>query len=132
MNESGLVSGWWVFAGVLLLVAGLLNIVYGIAAIGGSEFFLNEVEFIVSNLKLWGWVHLIIGVMELFAAFSLFSAGEFGRWFGIFIGAVNAIAALLAMPAYPFWSLAVFALSVIIIYKLAEAPSLSQEQRGGV
>lgn len=126
MNEDGLVSGWWVFAGVLLLVAGLLNIVYGIAAIGDSRFFLAEAEFIVSDLTLWGWVHLAVGVLELVAAFSLFSAGEFGRWFAIFIAAVNAIGALLALPAYPFWSLAIFALSVIIIYKLTEVPSASQ------
>ena len=56
------------------------------------------------------------------AAFSLFAEGEFGRWFGIFIAALNTIGALLSIPAYPFWSLAIFALSIIIVYKLAEGP----------
>jgi hypothetical protein len=59
-------------------------------------------------------------VLELVAAFSLFSGGEFGRWFGIFIASLNAIGALLTIPNNPFWSLAVFALAVIVIYKLAE------------
>jgi hypothetical protein len=122
MNEEGLISGWWVFAGVLLLVAGILNIVYGIAAIGDSKFFNDNVEFIISSLNTWGWVLLIVGVLELIAAFSLFSGGEFGRWFGIFIASLNAIGALLSIPAYPFWSLAIFALSIIIVYKLAEGP----------
>jgi hypothetical protein len=65
---------------------------------------------------------LILGVLELVAAFSLFSGGEFGRWFGIFIASLNAIGALLSISARPFWSLAIFALAIIIVYKLAEGP----------
>jgi hypothetical protein len=122
MNQESTLSGWWVFAGVLLLVAGVLNIIYGIAAIGDSKFFTENATYIISGLHTWGWILLIIGVLELVAAFSLFSGGEFGRWFGIFIGSLNAIGALLSIPAYPFWSLAIFALSIIIIYKLAEGP----------
>ncbi len=122
MNEGQTLSGWWVFAGVLLLVAGVLNIIWGIAAIGDAKFFTNSGTFIISSLHTWGWITLILGVLELIAAFSLFSGGEFGRWFGIFVGAFNAMAALLSIPAYPFWSLAIFALSIIIIYKLAEGP----------
>jgi len=121
MNE-GTLSGWWVFAGVLLLVAGVLNIIYGIAAIGDSKFFHDEVTYVISGLHTWGWITLILGVLEIVAAFSLFSGGEFGRWFGIFIAALNAMAALLSIPAYPLWSLAIFALAIIIIYKLAEGP----------
>ena len=122
MNEGSLISGWWVFAGVLLLIVGVLNIVYGIAAIGDSRFFTEDAAYIISGLNTWGWILLIVGVLELVAAFSLFSGGEFGRWFGIFIASLNAIGALLALPAAPFWSLAVFALAIIVIYKLAEGP----------
>jgi hypothetical protein len=122
MNDESMLSGWWVFAGILLLVAGILNIVWGIAAIGDSKFFTAEATYILSGLHTWGWIILIVGVLELVAAFSLWSGGEFGRWFGIFIAALNAIGALLSIPAYPFWSLAVFALAIIIVYKLAEGP----------
>lgn len=123
MNDESILSGWWVFAGILLLVAGVLNIIYGIAAIGDSKFFTENVVYVFSSLHTWGWILLIIGVLELVAAFSLFSGGEFGRWFGIFIASLNAIGALLAIGgAYPFWSLAIFALCIIVIYKLAEGP----------
>ena len=120
--EISKLSGWWVFAGILLLVAGMLNIIWGIAAIGDSKFFTEGGTYIISGLHTWGWIMLIIGVLELVAAFSLWSGGEFGRWFGIFIASLNAIGALLSIGAYPFWSLAVFALAIIIIYKLAEGP----------
>jgi hypothetical protein len=121
-EESTTLSGWWVFAGVLLLVAGVLNIIYGIAAIGDSKFFTENATYIISGLHTWGWIMLIIGVLELVAAFSLFSGGEFGRWFGIFIASLNAMGALLSIPGRPFWALAIFALSIIIVYKLAEGP----------
>jgi hypothetical protein len=107
---------------VLLLVAGVLNIIYGIAAIGDSKFFTEHGQYIISSLHTWGWIILILGVLELVAAFSLFSGGEFGRWFGIFVASLNAIGALLTIPNNPFWSLAVFALAIIIVYKLAEGP----------
>jgi hypothetical protein len=122
MNEESTLSGWWVFAGALLLIAGVLNIIWGIAAISDSKFFTENATFIISSLNTWGWVIMILGVLELIAAFSLWSGGEYGRWFGMFIGSLNAIGALLSIPAYPFWALAVFALSIIIVYKLAEGP----------
>jgi hypothetical protein len=125
MNDESLISGWWVFAGVLLMIAGVLNIIYGIAAIGDSKFFTEHGTYIISGLHTWGWILLIVGVLELVAAFSLFSGGEFGRWFGIFIASLNAIAALLTIPGSPFWSLSVFALAIIVIYKLAEGPDSS-------
>jgi hypothetical protein len=122
MNEEVSINGWWVFAGILLIVAGILNIIYGIASIGDSKFFTEHGTYIISSLHTWGWILMILGVLELVAAFSLFAGGEFGRWFGIFVAAFNAVAALLTIPGYPFWSLAVFALSIIIVYKLAEGP----------
>ncbi|HEX5609631.1 MAG TPA: hypothetical protein VFX45_06015 [Solirubrobacterales bacterium] len=106
----------------MLIVAGILNIVWGIAAIGDAKFFTDAGTFIISSLHTWGWIIMILGVLELIAAFSLFAGGEFGRWFGIAIAALNAIGALLSIPAYPFWSLAIFALAIIVIYKLAEGP----------
>jgi len=122
MNEESTLSGWWVFAGVLLLIAGVLNIFYGFVFFFNATATTENATYIISGLHTWGWIILILGVLELIAAFSLFSGGEFGRWFGIFVGSLNAIGALLSIPAYPFWSLAIFALSIIIIYKLAEGP----------
>ncbi len=124
MRERTTVSGWWVFAGVLLLISGTLNAIWGIAAIGHSRVFTPNAVYIFMGLSLWGWIALLIGVCEWVAAFSLWSGGEFGRWFGLVIASFNAIAALLSIGAYPFWSLAIFALSIIIVYKLAEGPSV--------
>jgi hypothetical protein len=112
-------SGWVTFAGVLLLIAGVLNVIYGIAAIGDSKFFVNDQKYILSGLHTWGWVSLILGVLLLFAAFSLWSGGLYGRIIGIVAAGLSAIAALLSIPGYPFWSLAIFALDIVIIHQIA-------------
>jgi hypothetical protein len=116
------VTGWWVLAGTLLLIAGVLNVIWGIAAIGDAKFFIANQKYIISSLHTWGWVALILGVLQLVAGFSLFTGGGFGRWVGMFAAALSAISALLSIPAYPFWSLCLFALAIIILYELAKAP----------
>jgi hypothetical protein len=112
-------SGWVTFAGVMLFIVGVLNVIYGIAAIGDSSFFVQDQKYILSNLNTWGWVTLIIGIIQLFAAFSLWSGGTYGRVVAIFAAGLSALAALLSIPAYPFWSLAIFAMDIIIIHQVA-------------
>ena len=112
-------SGWVTFAGVMLLIVGVLNVIYGIAAIGDSSFFINDTRYIFSDLNTWGWIILVIGVLQLFAAFSLWSGGLYGRIIGIVAASLSAIGALLSIPAYPFWSLAVFAVDIVIIHQIA-------------
>jgi hypothetical protein len=112
-------SGWVTFAGVMLFIVGVLNVIYGIAAIGDSTFFVQDQKYIISNLNTWGWVTLILGLFQFFAAFSLWSGGLYGRVFAIVAASLSAIGALLSIPAYPFWSLAVFAIDIIIIHQVA-------------
>ncbi|HVP01335.1 MAG TPA: hypothetical protein VMT10_02095 [Solirubrobacteraceae bacterium] len=123
MSDDSGPGGWWVFAGILLAIMGVLNIIWGIGAISNSKFFIADQKYIISSLHTWGWATLVLGALELIAAFSLFSGGGFGRWLGIFAAALTSISALLSIPAYPFWSLCVFALAIIIIYELAKGPA---------
>jgi hypothetical protein len=116
------VTGWWIFAGTMLLIAGVLNVIWGIAAIGDAKFFIADQRFILSGLHTWGWITLIIGVVQLLAGGSLYMGGGFGRWMGMIAASLSAISALLSIPAYPFWSICIFALALIIIYELAKAP----------
>jgi hypothetical protein len=122
MDNIERVTGWWLFAGILLTISGVLNIIWGIAAISESHFFVANSHFILSNLNTWGWITLILGVLQLIAGFSLFAGGSFGRWFGIITAGLVAIEALFDIPGSPFWALCIFALSIIILYELAKSP----------
>jgi hypothetical protein len=112
-------SGWIVFAGIMMMIASILNVIYGIAAISNSKFFVSGQKYIVSDLKTWGWITLIIGVVQGIAAFSIWAGNQFGRWVGIIAASASAISALMSIPSYPLWSLAVFAVDILIIYGLA-------------
>ncbi len=108
-----------VFVAILLLIAGTLNIIYGIGAIADANFWVGENHFVLGNLHTWGWVTLIIGVVELFAGFSLFTGGTYGRVIGIIAASLGALASLLAVGgAYPFWALGVFAICLWCIHGL--------------
>jgi hypothetical protein len=112
-------GGWLLFAAMLLGLAGTFNLFDGILAISRSKFFTPHATYVFSDLKTWGWIILILGVLQLVAAFTLFNGSEFARWFGIIAASVNAIGQLMFIPALPFWSLAMFSLDIMIIYGLA-------------
>jgi hypothetical protein len=120
MDRTDRVTGWWVFAGILLAIASFLNIVWGIAAVSNSKFFTQNSVYVVSGLHTWGWITLIIGIIQVFAAFSLFSGGGFGRVIGIFAASLGAIEALADTGTTPFWSICVFALCVTVVYQLCK------------
>jgi hypothetical protein len=111
-------AGRALFAAVLLMVGGVLNMIYGIAAISNSHFFAGNRHYVFGDLKTWGWLTLILGVIELLAAASLFGGGGFGRIFAIIVGSLAAIDALLNIPGQAFWSICVFALSLWIVHGL--------------
>ncbi len=108
-----------VFVAILLLIAGVLNLIYGFAAIGDANFWVNEQHFVLGSLHTWGWITVIIGAIEIVAGLSLFAGGTFGRVIGIVAASIGAIGALLAVGgAYPFWALGVFAICIICIHGL--------------
>lgn len=112
-------SGWLLFALILVGIAGCLNLIWGIAAISESKFFVANTTFILTDLKTWGWIILLIGVLQIGAAFSILAGGQYGRWVGIIAAALNSIASLMSISAYPFWALCLFGIDMLIIYGLA-------------
>lgn len=111
-------SGWVTFAGVLLLLVGALNIIDGIAAIDKAHFFVGNTDYIAGDLNTWGWVVLCIGVAEILVGVGIFVKNQFARWVGVGVLGLNAIAQLMFIPAYPFWSLSIFAVDIVAIYGL--------------
>ncbi len=110
-------AGRVVFAAVLLLVAGTINIIYGIGALDDAKFFVHETRYILTNLHTLGWVLIILGVIQLTGGLSLMSGRPYGRVIGIVAGSLGAIGALLSIGgAHPWWSLGVFALCVYVVH----------------
>ena len=105
-------AGRAVFVAVLLLIAGTLNIIYGIAAVGNAHFF-NNTQYVFSSLHTWGWITIIVGVIQLTAGFSLFAGGTYGRVIGIIAASIGALESLLSIGGtHPWWALGIFVLCI--------------------
>jgi hypothetical protein len=107
------------FAAILLMIAGTLNVIYGIGAISNANFYEDNTRYLFSNLDTWGWITVIVGVIQLTGGLSLVTGGVYGRVIGIAAASLGAIGALLAVGgAFPFWSLGVFAICLIVLHGL--------------
>jgi hypothetical protein len=112
-------GGLLLFAVAMMALAGTWAVIEGIAAIADSRVYTDNAVFIFGSLKTWGWIVLLLGVLLLFAAFTVFNGSQFARWFGILAAGLNAMGQLFFIQAYPLWSTAMFAADLIIIYALA-------------
>jgi hypothetical protein len=112
-------TGWLVFAGAMLAIVGTLNVIGGIGAISNSKFFVNDAKYVFGSLNTWGWVALTFGVAQVLTAFGVWARSTAAAWLGMLFVSLNAVAQLLDIPAYPFWSLALFTLDILILYGLA-------------
>ena len=129
MEPSYKGAGWVLFATVMFVIAASLNVIWGIAAVSSSHFFVANAQYILSGLNTWGWVAIGFAAVEALAALSIWRGGAFGRWFGILVAGFAILVALMSIPAYPFWSLTLVALYVLVIYGLAAyggRPELTQ------
>jgi hypothetical protein len=112
-------QGWITFAGVMLMLAGIVNIIWGIAAIDDSSFFTDEGRYVLfDDLNTWGWFFLIVGILQIGAAFSIWSGGVYGPVFGVFCAGLNAIILLFTVNAYPFAAFMLFIVDILVIYGL--------------
>ena len=109
-------AGRATFAAVLLLIAGTLNIIYGIGALDKANIYANDTRYIFTNLNTMGWVLIVLAAIQLTGGFSLMAGNTYGRVIGIVGGSLGAIGALFSIGgANPWWSLAIFALCIYII-----------------
>ena len=108
---------WIVFAGTMLMLVGVLNVIYGIAAIDDSTFFVNDAKYVISDLNTWGWVVLVTGALQLLSGFGIWVATRSRRGPGS-RSPRNCIGVLLMLLVYPLLSISLFAVDVLIVYGL--------------
>ena len=110
-------SGRVAFAATLLLIVGVLNIIYGIGALDKANVLVNDQRLVLTNLSTLGWVAIVLGLIQLSAGLSLMAGNAYGRVLAIIGGSLGAIDALFSVGgAYPWWSLAIFALCIYIVH----------------
>ena len=117
-------TGWIVFAGVLMILAGGNMAINGLWALHANDVvqksFGDTLLFSSSNLDTWGWIYLIVGAVVLVAGISVFFRAAFGVWVGIIAALVQAFFAFFWIFS-PYWpgALVIIALDLLVIYALS-------------
>ena len=116
MDREGRGYGWIAFAAVLLALAGVFNIVDGLAAVAKDNYVVDDLLF--GSLDAWGWFFIIWGVIQVVAAFAIISGQVWAALVGITTAFFNAIAQLAWLKHFPVWSTIIIAIDVLVIYGL--------------
>ncbi|MFE4452683.1 hypothetical protein [Streptomyces sp. NPDC056796] len=113
------VTGWTVFAAVMMIFGGAMAIFEGIAAIAKDDLFVATRNYMFQfSLTGWGWVHLILGIVVVLAGIALFSGALWARAVGVLLAGLLAVANFLWLPYYPFWSIVLIAINIFVIWAL--------------
>ena len=119
-NEVTGWSGWISFAGFMMIVIGVLQLISGFTALMNDKYFVvTEERLVAFDFTTWGWGQLIIGVIILMAASSVMRGGLLGRIVGITLAMISIFVNFAFLSAYPIWSILVIGIDVMIIYALS-------------
>ncbi|MER7678852.1 MULTISPECIES: DUF7144 family membrane protein [unclassified Streptomyces] len=115
-------GGLTVFAGVMLMIAGLLDLFRGVMAIAEDDVFVSTPSYVFRfDLTGWGWIHLVLGAVAVVVSLGLFQAAFWARVLGVVIAGLIIVANFLSLPYYPVWSVVMMAFSALIIWALCVA-----------
>ena len=116
-------GGWIVFAGIVLLMIGAIDVLQGLVAIFEDEYVVETRRGLaIIDVTAWGWITLLWGVLILCAGFGLLGGSGWARWLAIIGVAVNAIQQVAFMAnfpqAYPLWNILIVTLNVLVLFAL--------------
>ncbi|GAQ61598.1 DUF7144 family membrane protein [Streptomyces scabiei] len=115
--------GGMVFAGVLMMVIGVMSILNGIAAIATDDVYTNIGNYVFEfSLTAWGWIHLVLGVAVLAAGWGVMQGRDWARAVGIALTSLFAIEYFMFLPYAPVWSVICIGVAVFVVWSLATAP----------
>ncbi|MFW0793602.1 hypothetical protein AAFP30_07310 [Gordonia sp. CPCC 205515] len=118
--KEGIAGGTTIGAAALLLVAGIVGLLQGISAVAKDDLFVAGPQYVYKlDLTSWGWIHILLGVIAIVVAFGMFAAATWARVSAIVIASLSIIANFLWLPYYPWWSILVIALDILIIWAVA-------------
>jgi hypothetical protein len=116
-------DGWGlvVFAAVLMITLGIFQALVGVSAIRKDQLVVSvpTADPVSLSVTTWGWIHLVGGALIALAGFYVVRGALWARAIGITLAILSAIANFTFIPHYPFWSLLMIALDVLIIWALA-------------
>lgn len=116
---SGLATGFIVFAGVMMIVAGGFQAFAGLVALFENDFYVKTPNYLLElDATSWGWIHLLLGLLVVLAGFAVLNGMVWGRTIGVVLAALSAFANFAFLPYSPFWSMLIIAVDIFVIWAL--------------
>jgi hypothetical protein len=117
-------TGWVgvvLFGGIMLVMLGGFQFIQGLVAIFNDDYYLVSPNGLVIELDytVWGWTHLIIGLVAIATGFGVMVGQTWARVVGIIVAVLSALVNIAFLSAYPIWSTLIIAMDVLVIYALA-------------
>jgi hypothetical protein len=105
---------------ILMLLAGMFQVLVGLVAIFENEIYVQTRNYLFKfDVTTWGWIHLVVGIVVGLAGLGLLRGRTWARVAGISLAVLSAIANFLWLPYYPVWALLIIAVDVFVIWALA-------------
>lgn len=121
-NNNKQVTGWvgWIyFAGFMMLILGILQMIAGLTALLNDQYYLvGRDSLLVFDFTTWGWIHMLVGLVVTLAGTAVIGGHLWGRIVAVFLVTLSIIANFVFLPAYPLWSLTIIVIDILIIYAL--------------
>jgi hypothetical protein len=110
-------TGWVIFAGIMLIMVGAFQAIQGLVGLFNRGYYLVAPSGLVLNVDytVWGWTHLILGILAVATGLGLLAGNTAARVVGIVLAVVSAVLNLVFIAAYPIWSTIVITVDVIVI-----------------
>ncbi len=118
--KQGFAVGTTFAAAILLLTAGIVALLQGIAAVADNNLFVVGINYTYKfDISTWGWIHIVLGIIGIVVSLGLFTGAVWARASAIVIASLSIIANFLWLPYYPMWSILVIALDIVVIWAVA-------------
>ncbi|REE74791.1 hypothetical protein C8E05_4237 [Rhodococcus wratislaviensis] len=118
--KQGVAAGTSIGAAIIMVTVGIIQFFQGIAAVAENEVFVTGLNYVYKfDLTTWGWIHIVLGVLVAAVGLALFTGAGWARVSAIVIAAVSILANFLWLPYYPWWSVLIIALDVVVIWALS-------------
>ena len=119
-EATGWAVGFILFAAIMMIMAGVFQALQGLVGIFENEFYVPTRNYLFQfDATTWGWTHLLIGLLVAFAGWGLLSGRTWARVAAITLAVLSAIANFAFIPYYPFWSLLIITLDIVVIWAIA-------------
>jgi len=119
LQPSGGAVGLTALAGILMFMLGGWWIIAGLVAIVNDDFYVVTQEWIFEfSTTSWGWTHLILGIVVLFAGIGVFSGMVWARTVGVILAGISGLVAFAWLPYSPVWAILIVTLSVVTVWSL--------------